>query len=601
MKKPDNRLYTIWGENLDPDKVLQEYPRPQMVRDSYINLNGKWDYAIIPTADKFGGYQGQILVPFSPETILSGVEKTVTPTDTLYYRRNFTLPDGWVKGRVLLHFGAVDYACTLYLNGQLVGGHKNGYLPFYFDITDYLTEGENEISLSVTDPSEQGSQARGKQITGGSGIWYLPTSGIWQTVWMESVPDDYIVSLRITPDIDSGCVRLQAVVTGESEDVRWTVLDGDTILAEGAGKDVRLHLNSFECWCPENPKLYDVVVSYGADSVKSYFGMRKFSLGRDDKGVPRLMLNNKPYFQNGLLDQGYWSDGMYTAPSDEALIYDIETVKKMGFNMLRKHIKIEPARWYYHCDRLGMLVWQDMVSGGKGKYKLWYIGASSVVGMYLDPKYKRVARYSDGAKHYRHFNRQDKEGREEFYRDMYGTMDCLMNCVSLCLWVPFNEAWGQFDALKACDMVREYDPTRLIDHASGWHDQGGGDINSFHIYFSPMRFTRFDKNDARATCLTEFGGYIYMTPGHLHNETTVFGVNMPGYRCFRDEHSLLEGLRKLYLEKLLPKVPEGLSALVYTQVSDVQDEANGMLTYDRRVVKIAPDFFREINSKFHLD
>lgn len=601
MKKPDNKLFTPWGQNLDKNNVLPEYPRPQLVRDSYLNLNGEWDYAIYPTEQAFDGYQGKILVPFSPETMLSGVERTVTPKDTLYYRRSVVLPEGFNKGRVLLHFGAVDYACTAKVNGQVAGSHKGGYLPFDFDVTDFLQEGENEITLSVTDPSEQGNQARGKQISGGSGIWYLPTSGIWQTVWMESVSTTYIRAVRITPDIDDNCVYLRADVVGEDLEVTWYVADGDKVLAKGAGKgEICLKLTDYEYWSPENPKLYDILAECGEDRIQSYFGMRKFGLIKDENGLTRLALNNKPYFQNGLLDQGYWSDGMYTAPTDEALIFDIQTIKDMGFNMLRKHIKIEPLRWYYHCDRLGVLVWQDMVSGGAGVYNPWAIGLSSWLCAVLDPKYKRYFRLSDGKKNYKLFHRADADGRAEFYRDMYATIDNLINVTSLCLWVPFNEGWGQFDAVKAAQMIREYDPTRLIDHASGWQDQGGGDINSFHIYFSPMRFTKVDKHDDRATCLTEFGGLIYMEPGHIHNESTVFGVNMPGYKSYRTKEGLLGGIRKLYLGKLLPKVKEGLSALVYTQVSDVQDEVNGMLTYDRQVVKIPAEFFAEINKEFKL-
>jgi hypothetical protein len=326
--------------------------------------------------------------------------------------------------------------------------------------------------------------------------------------------------------------------------------------------------------------------------------MRKFSLGKDAMGVTRMMLNNKPYFQNGLLDQGYWSDGMYTAASDEALIYDIDMMKKMGFNMLRKHIKIEPLRWYYHCDRLGMLVWQDMVSGGSGNYNGLTIGFKPFLGLLVNNK--KVGHMDDGEKNYHKFSRKDSDGRDEFYVDMRGTVDLLYNATSLCLWVPYNEGWGQFDALKAVDMLREWDGTRLIDHASGWHDQGGGDINSFHIYFTPIRFCKYNKQDDRAIGLTEFGGLIYMEEGHMHNETTVFGVNMFGYQSFRSKDKLLAALKKMYLEKIKPQIASGLSALVYTQVSDVQDEVNGMLTYDRQVVKIPVDFMKAINDQIKL-
>ena len=599
MKKPDNKLYTPWGENLNADCVLPEYPRPQMVRDSYLNLNGRWQYAILPTAQPFDDYQGEIIVPFSPECLLSGVERTVTPTDTLYYRRTFRLPDGFNVGRVLLHFGAVDYYCTVRVNGREAGVHRGGYYPFAFDVTDCLRTGENELTVSVTDPSETGNQARGKQIMNGSGIWYAPISGIWQTVWMESVPCHYIQSVRITPDIDANRLHVTAEQVGGETAVQWCVKDGDKVLAQGQGSGaLAISLADYELWSPENPKLYDLYLTAGQDSVRCYFGMRKFSVGKDAMGVTRMMLNNKPYFQNGLLDQGYWSDGMYTAASDEALVYDIQTMKDMGFNMLRKHIKVEPLRWYYHCDRLGMLVWQDMVSGGSGVYNGLTIGFKPFLGLLFNNK--KIGHMDDGKRNYAKFHRQSEEGRDEFYRDMYTTMETLINAVSLCLWVPYNEGWGQFDACKAADMIRAYDPTRLIDHASGWHDEGGGDVNSFHIYFTPIRFVKYNKQDDRAVALTEFGGLIYQEPGHIHNETTVFGVNMPGYRSFRSKDKMLQALRKLYLKTLLPQVATGLSALVYTQVSDVQDEVNGMLTYDRKVIKIPVEFFAEINKEFKL-
>ena len=601
MKKTDNKLYTRWGKTLDVNNVLPEYPRPQMVRDSYLNLNGLWSYAILPTAQPFDGYQGQIVVPFSPECLLSGVERTVMPEDTLYYCRRFTLPQEFNRGRVLLHFGAVDYACCVRLNGRELGVHKGGYYPFEFDITDALVEGENELALAVTDPSEKGNQARGKQIMGGSGIWYAPISGIWQTVWLESVPARYIASVRLTPDIDGNRLQVSVDCVGEPQQVSWRVCDGTETVTSGVadGADFAVELSNYQLWTPENPKLYDLYLTVGEDSVRCYFGMRKFSLGKDALGVSRLMLNNRPYFQTGLLDQGYWSDGMYTAPDDEALIFDIQTMKDMGFNMLRKHIKVEPLRWYYHCDRLGMLVWQDMVSGGSGTYNPLTIGLNPFFGLLFNNK--RIGHMDDTKAHYKRFNRNDEAGRDEYYRDLKRTVELLYNSVSLCLWVPHNEGWGQFDALEVTSVLRSLDPTRLVDHASGWHDQGGGDINSFHIYFTPIRFCKYNSRDQRAVALTEFGGYIYQEAGHIHNESTVFGVNMPGYRSFTSKEKMLAALRKLYLQVLLPKVQkEGLSALVYTQVSDVQDEVNGMLTYDREVVKVPVDFFREINKQFKL-
>ena len=586
-------LLTRWGKTLDRESPLNDYPRPQMARDSFFCLNGVWDYAIQPTKEPFAGYQGEIVVPFSPETILSGVRRSVTPEDTLYYRKRFSFRR--TKARVLLHFGAVDYACEVKLNGVLLGAHKGGYTPFTFDVTMALIDGENELTLSVTDPSETGAQASGKQTFRRGQIWYTPQSGIWQTVWLEEVPETYIESLKITPDIDAGTVTVRVHVSGGKVEARLQVISAGEIIAEGetAGNEAVITLPGFSLWTPENPYLYDLSVTAGEDTVKSYFGMRKFGVGVDDEGFPRLMLNNKPYFQNGLLDQGYWSDGMYTAPSDEALIYDIRTMKDMGFNMLRKHIKIEPLRWYYHCDRLGMLVWQDMVNGGG---RVNQLTAGILPAFHLALNSRKLGNISDGEKHYKLFSREDEAGRAEYYENAGEMIDLLYNCVSLCLWVPFNEGWGQFDALKACDFFREKDPTRLIDHASGWHDQGGGDLNSFHIYFTPFFFPKRDQNDTRVIALTEFGGYSMQTPGHVFNETKFFG-----YRKYYDKQKLTDAVAALYLDRLLPLIhKKGLSALVYTEVSDVEDETNGLLTYDREVIKIDPAVMRQINSQMKL-
>ncbi len=587
------QLLTRWGRELDTGCPLNDYPRPQMRRHSFINLNGRWDYAIYPTGAPFAGYTGEIIVPFSPETLLSGVQKTVTPADTLYYRRRFTFAR--TGARVLLHFGAVDYACRVKLNGVALGEHRGGYDPFTFEATAAVISGENELTVEVTDPAETGAQASGKQTSHRGQIWYTPQSGIWQTVWLEEVPETYIESLRITPDIDAGTLTVNVRVNGAAGEAHVTALDGAAVLAEGdtaAGTAV-LRLSSFELWSPDSPRLYDLTVSLGEDTVQSYFGMRKFGVGKDANGVPRLMLNNEPYFMNGLLDQGYWSDGMYTAPSDEALIYDIQTMKDMGFNMLRKHIKIEPLRWYYHCDRLGMLVWQDMVNGG-GRVK--QLTAGILPALHLALHSRKLGNISDGEKHYKLFSRGDEAGRAEYYTDASRMIDTLYNCVSICLWVPFNEGWGQFDALKAEAFFREKDPTRLIDHASGWHDQGGGDLNSFHIYFTPFWFPKRDKNDERVIALTEFGGFSMQTEGHVFNTEKFFG-----YRKYSDKEKLTEAVAHLYLDRLLPLInKKGLSALVYTEVSDVEDETNGLLTYDREVIKIDPAVMRQINSQIKL-
>ncbi len=584
------QLLTRWGRELNADLPLNDYPRPQMRRDSFLNLNGKWEYAILPKQEDFSGYQGTIVVPFSPETLLSGVGRIVTPDDRLYYRRTFTYRR--TNDRALLHFGAVDYECEVTLNGETLGCHRGGYYPFTFDVTDAIREGENELRVSVTDPSETGSQASGKQTSKRGQIWYTPQSGIWQTVWLEEVPENYIVSVKLTPDIDTDVLMAEVTLSGEKQPVTFTVLDGGEKMTSvsTSGRSASIRLSDYRLWSPEDPKLYDLEVTCGKDAVTCYFGMRKFSVGKDEKGFSRLMLNNKPYFQNGLLDQGYWSDGMYTAPSDEAMIYDIQTMKDLGFNMLRKHIKVEPLRWYYHCDRLGMLVWQDMVNGGD-PVKQFTVAALPGLGLALNTKH--AGRLPDGPENYKLFARSDAAGREEYYVDAKRMIDALYNCVSLCLWVPFNEGWGQFDAVKACRFFRENDPTRPIDHASGWHDQGAGDLNSFHIYFTPFRFPKMDRDDDRIIALTEFGGFSMSTPGHVFNTEKTFG-----YRIYKTKEDLQKALRHLYVDRIRPLVDKrGLSALVYTEVSDVEDETNGFLTYDREVLKVDAGFMREINAQ----
>ncbi len=587
------QLYTRWGRKLKREIPLSEYPRPQMVRDSYVCLNGIWEYAIYPTGRTFEGYEGDIVVPFSPECLLSGVGRSVTPEDTLYYRKKFSFTK--TGDRVLLHFGAVDYKCEVSVNGTCFGTHTGGYFPFEIDITKALLDGENEITLKVTDPSEMGSQASGKQTSKRGNIWYTPQSGIWQTVWLEEVPENYIKSLKITPDIDSDTLKVEIESVGNIGEVTVTALDGERVLcsaATTAGSAV-LKIADYEKWTPENPKLYDLVVKSDSDEVKSYFGMRKFGIGKDKDGFTRLMLNNEPYFQNGLLDQGYWSDGMYTAPSDEALIYDIQTMKDMGFNMLRKHIKIEPLRWYYHCDRLGMLVWQDMINGGD----IYYQAATTILPAFsLATGLKKTLGVKDTKENYKLFSRLDEKGRDEYYVDAERMIKGLYNCVSICLWVPFNEGWGQFDSVKAAEFFREKDPTRVIDHASGWHDQGAGDVNSFHIYFTPFMFPKYGKKDERAICLTEFGGYSMSIDGHRFNTDKTFG-----YRIYNSKDALEKALHTLYIKRLKPLISKkGLSALVYTEVSDVEDETNGLLTYDREIVKVDVDFMKEINDQMKL-
>lgn len=566
-------MLTRWGETLDKNNVLGEYPRPQMRRSSFINLNGLWDYAFTAAGEKQPDkWDGKILVPFSPESELSGVGRTLSPDEYLWYRRDWAKPD-FGEGRVILHFGAVDQCCTVYINGLRAYRHNGGYLPFEFDATGFLSKDVNELSLSVRDVSDTAYHSRGKQKLKRGGIWYTPQSGIWQTVWAECIPKDCVRSLRITPDFDHACVNVRADIVGESK--AYALFDGQQYPLPAS-----IRVPDFEPWSPENPKLYDFSVVCGEDRVESYFAMRKFSVEADQNGVKRLFLNGKPYFHNGLLDQGYWSDGMYTAPSDEALIFDIQTAKDMGFNMLRKHIKVEPLRWYYHCDRLGMIVWQDMVSGGQ-PYSFLHVSALPTLG--------KVDLPDQDAKHY---GRSGVLSRARFRREMADTVRLLYNCPCIALWTVFNEGWGQFDALDMGCELKKLDPTRFIDHASGWQDQGYEEMKSRHIYFRPVKL----KNDGRALALTEYGGYILAVDGHRWTDK-VFG-----YRICRDSAALAHDYEKLMLGQVLPHIrKEGLTAAVYTQITDVEEELNGLMTYDREVLKIPEETLREINAALRFD
>ena len=572
-------MKTVWGESLT-DKPLQEYPRPQFARKSYVNLNGLWDYAITGTDTIPTQFDGQILVPFSPESTLSGVNRQVKPNEYLFYRTTFTLPKTFVKDIVLLNFGAVDQVCDVYVNGVHVCHHVGGYNAFSADITHALKEA-NELILRVSDCTDTSYYTCGKQSTRRGGMWYTPQSGIWQTVWLESVPAQYISGIRITPDFDRAQVTIEADCNFD-DPITVKVLDGETEIAQNDGKGtvtVAFPDGKFVPWTPENPHLYNLKIISRRDFVESYFGMRKFSCEKVG-AYHRLMLNNKPYFHNGLLDQGYYCDGLYTAPSDEAMVYDITTAKELGFNMLRKHIKVEPARWYYHCDRLGMLVWQDMPSGGSKQNKfttlyLPFIGVNKID----DSKYGK-------------FSRKDEAGRETFVRELTEMIDQLYNCVSIATWVIFNEGWGQFDANKMTDYVRTLDATRTIDQASGWHDQGGGDIRSLHVYFKKVNLPR---DDNRAVCLTEFGGYSFKDAEHSFNPDGTYS-----YKKFANIQEFNDGVKKLYERDVIAKIKKGLCAAVYTQVSDVEDEVNGLLTYDRKVLKIEANMMKEINAKIKL-
>lgn len=567
-------LMTPWGEHLDENCILTEYPRPQMRRDSYLNLNGRWEYAITDSDELPRRWDGTILVPFSPESALSGVGRSLQPGQTLWYRREVIVPQGFIPadGRLLLHFGAVDQEAAVYWNGRLLGRHMGGYNAFTLDATDALGP-RNSLVVRVHDDTDASFHSRGKQKTRRGGIWYTPQSGIWQTVWLEAVPRHYIESLRIVPLFDQSAVEVM-VRCSQPLQCEATV-DGRTVPFT-SGEPARIPMPDFRAWSPEDPYLYDLSVTLGEDRVESYFGMRKMEVRADRGGVKRLFLNGEPYFQSGLLDQGYWPDGLYTAPSDEALIYDIQTAKAMGFNLLRKHIKVEPMRWYYHCDRLGMMVWQDMPSGG-GKYRFSTITLPLVTGIHRRDN------------HYRAFARASSQGRGEYMDELEEMVGQLFNAPSVVLWVPFNEGWGQFDSTLVMERLRALDPTRPVDPASGWHDQGAGELRSLHVYFKPFRFRRDRRG--RALALSEFGGYNLRVDGHCFNQKDY------GYRRLPDAAALWRDFSRLYEREVLPAVPRGLCASVYTQLSDVEDELNGLMTYDRRVVKLDADEVRELNER----
>ncbi len=564
-------LITPWGEKLDPQNVLMEYPRPQMVRNSYANLNGYWDCSFTSSGEKPGEWQ-QILVPFSPEAPLSGVNRMLMPGEFLWYRRS--LPDMKPEGgRILLHFGAVDQQADVYVNGRKAAEHLGGYTPFSADITEYLTGSGNELLVRVQDDTDASWHSRGKQKMQRGNIWYTPQSGIWQTVWMERVPQTYITGLHITPLFEEKSAQ---IIVNTSMPAQVCIrFEGRTYSAQ-SGEKIIVTPQNFMAWTPDTPHLYDFSAVCGEDSVESYFALRSVCVKEDAQGIRRLHLNGEPYFHVGMLDQGYWPDGMYTAPSDEALIYDIQLAKDMGFNMLRKHIKIEPLRWYYHCDRLGMLVWQDMINGGRKGYNMLVITSPLFTGV----------SFKDS--HYSWFKRQDAEGRAEYYTELEEMIRHLYNCPSIVMWVPFNEGWGQFDAAEAVRRIEALDTTRTIDHASGWHDQGIGDFKSLHVYFKPYKFSHDPKK--RCEILTEFGGYSFPVEGHLFNTKKAFG-----YKKITSLDDLAAAYRKLYEDEIIPAKAQGLSASVYTQVSDVEDEINGIVTYDRKVVKFQPEFMRAIH------
>ena len=552
----------------------KEHPCPQSMRKSWLCLNGEWDFY---KENKQGekSHEGKIVVPFSPETLLSGVEEsfTLNTGEKIVYKRTVEVGQDLLRGCTLLHFGAVDSECKVFWNGAQVGCHVGGFTAFTVNLSDVIKAGENELVVVCADEGTRNNGARGKQSDKRGGIWYTPQSGIWQTVWLESMPKANIGVFRITPDAKEKTVVITLENGSEAE---ITVFDGEKEILHEKFKGVVTLAYDFELWSPENPKLYDFVLTNEAgDEVRSYFGVRSFGRMKDENGIARLTLNGKPYFFYGVLDQGYWSDGMLTYPSDRAACEELQLLKDMGFNTVRKHIKLEPMRWYYHCDRLGLVVWQDFVNGG-GAYKFTHIAAFPFLGFHH--------RDDD----YMYFARENEGGRYEFMRMSEEILTQLYNCTCIGVWVPFNEGWGQFDSAQMNDFIRNIDRTRIIDTVSGWHDQGVGktELKSLHTYYTPLRVPK----DPRPVALSEFGGYSMKTEGHVFDESKEFG-----YKKFKTQADLTAALEKLYFKKLMPLIKKGLCGCIYTQVSDVEEEINGFVTYDRAVVKVSIEKMRAIN------
>lgn len=557
-------LTTRWAAQVSPEQVLSEYPRPQMVRPEWMNLNGLWDYAVRPRADaRPQVFDGHILVPFPIESALSGVMRSVGDSNRLWYRRLFTVPDDWHGHRILLHFGAVDWEADVSVNGHEMGVHHGGYDALDYDITSALNPtGPQTVVVGVWDPTDAGTQPRGKQVASPHGIWYTSVTGIWQTVWLEPIGDTAIASLTLTPDIDSGVLQVTARAFETDPNVQVIAIasqSGREIgRAQGRlGETINLSVAHTKLWSPETPVLYDLTISlvrasFTLDTVTSYFGMRKSSLCKDSAGITRMCLNNKPLFQIGPLDQGWWPDGLYTAPTDTALKSDIEVEKRLGFNLARKHVKVEPDRWYYWADHLGLLVWQDM--------------PSTIV---------RGERTADS--------------KQQFERELQAMIDGRRNHPSIVMWVPFNEGWGQYDTARIVKWIKTYDPSRLVDDASGWTDEGVGDVVDVHKYPGP---DAPKPETARAAVLGEFGGLGLPLAGHTWQSQSNWS-----YRGFTRPGELTKAFSELFTQLRSLEISSGLSAAVYTQTTDVEVEVNGLMTYDRAIVKMDEKRVRNLVKK----
>lgn len=569
-----DRIMTVWGENLDPSEVLAEYPRPQMVRDEWMNLNGLWEYAITPSEAEPEKMDGNILVPFAVESALSGVGRAVGENEALWYEREFVIPKGWAGQRVLLNFGAVDWKAEVYVDDTFVGEHTGGYAPFSFDVTDMLAKGKkHSLKVKVTDRTDKWFQPRGKQVSQPEGIWYTAVTGIWQTVWMEPVPASHIDSYYAVADIDAGTLAVTVDAAVEDGDVVEVVLlaDGDPV-AKAEGREVTLAVPEMRLWSPSDPYLYDLEIKVlrdgeAVDAVKGYTAMRKISYAADKDGHKRMLLNNEPLFQYGPLDQGWWPDGLYTAPSDEALAFDIEKTKEMGFNMIRKHVKVEPARWYWHCDRLGMLVWQDMPSIADNSTNVW------------DNR-----TYENGTD-----TPVPDDAKANYYKEWGEVMAAFKVFPCIVTWVPFNEAWGQFDTEDVVKFTRAQDPTRLINYASGGNFvKCSGDILDLHNYPHPEMYL-YDKDYINV--LGEYGGIGWPVEGHLWQPDRNWG-----YVQFKSADEVLDTYEK-YADMLIDLIDDGFAGAIYTQTTDVEIEVNGLMTYDRKVVKLDMERLSAINRR----
>lgn len=572
-KPVGDKLKTEWADKIDPAKVWQEYPRPLMERTLWASLNGLWEYAITPlTGTTPSQFDGQILVPFAVESSLSGVGKQLGKDKNLWYKRSFTIPTAWKGKRVKLNFDAVDWLAEVYVNDVKVGQHKGGYTPFAFDITPYLAKsGTQTLVVKVWDPTDDSFQPRGKQVNNPNGIWYTPVSGIWQTVWMEAVADQHILSMKATPCIDAGLVKMEVKTSCTQYDfLEAQVFDGGKVISTAKAapcQEFSIGMANAKLWTPETPNLYDMTVKLikdgrVVDEVKSYVAMRKISIKQDVAGIFRMQLNNKDYFHYGPLDQGWWPDGLYTAPCDEALAFDIKKTKEWGYNMIRKHVKVEPARWYTHCDRMGILVWQDMPNGDKSPHwDMWNYSTTD--------------------------NRKPSmEAEANYRREWKEIMDLCYSNPSVVVWVPFNEAWGQFKTAEIAEWTKSYDPSRLVNPASGGNHYPIGDMLDLHKYPGPEMYL-FDAK--RVNVLGEYGGIGFPIEGHLWQSDKNWGyVKFDSERKVTDEYVN-------FARQLGEFVKRGFSAAVYTQTTDVEGEVNGLMTYDRKKIKVIEAEVREAN------